>query len=144
MRDVHFHYGTDTLGPDLDLAEEHLQQLGVLHIDFGVMPQHYPLMGKALKNTIASKLGDQFTKRHQESWDTIYTFMSSTMLQGAFQELTKDRNPDNSNTSSASNSRSRKLEQVVHQVQKDNNELKFAVQQVLMEVRRMKQASSDA
>lgn len=79
----------DMLGPDMDLVEEQLQHLGVSHIDYGVMPKHYPLMGRALMDTMAAKLGDRFTTRHKESWNTVYTFMSVSMMQGAFQHLTK-------------------------------------------------------
>lgn len=48
-------------------------------------------MGKALRDTIEAKLGDAFTERHKKSWDTNYIFVSTTMLQGAFNDLTKDR-----------------------------------------------------
>ncbi len=81
----------DMLGPDLEMVEEQLQQLGIRHIRYGVMPKHYPLMGKALLQTIENKLGDQFTDRHHDSWNAIYTFMSVSMMQGAFQQLVKDR-----------------------------------------------------
>ena len=66
-----------------------MQQLGITHIGYGVMPKHYPLMGKALLDTIEAKLGDRFTERQKQSWNTVYTFMSTTMLQGAFGDLKK-------------------------------------------------------
>lgn len=87
----------DMLGPDMDLVEEQLQHLGVSHIDYGVMPKHYPLMGRALMDTMAAKLGDRFTTRHKESWNTVYTFMSVSMMQGAFQHLTKSMEVGNGN-----------------------------------------------
>ena len=77
----------DMLGPDMDIVEEQLQELGVRHIAFGVMPKHYPLMGRALMDTLKEKLGERFTPTHKESWNTIYTFMSVSMMQGGFQEL---------------------------------------------------------
>lgn len=57
----------DLLGPDMDLVEEQLQHLGVAHIGYGVMPKHYPLMGKALADTIETKLGDKFTEQGKQS-----------------------------------------------------------------------------
>jgi hemoglobin-like flavoprotein len=75
------------LGPDMDLVEEQLQHLGITHIQFQVEPKHYPLMGKALEDTIQAKLGGRFTENYKKSWNTIYTFMSTTMLQGAFGDL---------------------------------------------------------
>ena len=77
----------DMLGPDLDMAEMQLQQLGVSHIDYGVMPKHYPLMGRALIDTLEAKLGDAFTIQHKDSWNTVYTFMSVSMMQGAFADM---------------------------------------------------------
>lgn len=85
----------DMLGPDLELVEAQLQQLGIRHISYGVMPKHYPLMGKALLQTIESKLGDKFNDRLHESWNSIYTFMSVSMMQGAFQELLNIREEHN-------------------------------------------------
>jgi len=80
------------LGPDLEAVEGQLQHLGVRHINYGVMPKHYPLMGKALLNTIEHLLGDSFTEKLHDSWNSIYTFMSVTMMQGAFQDLDRIRN----------------------------------------------------
>lgn len=48
-------------------------------------------MSKALLQTIENKLGSKFTDRDRDSWNAIYTFMSVSMMQGAFQELTKIR-----------------------------------------------------
>ena len=79
----------DMLGPDLEMVEGQLQQLGFRHIRYGVMPKHYPLMGKALLNTLEHLLGDKFDEKRHDSWNAIYTFMSVTMMQGAFQELVK-------------------------------------------------------
>lgn len=81
----------DMLGPDLEMVEGQLQLLGIRHISYGVMPKHYPLMGKALLQTMENKLGDSFTDRLHDSWNAIYTFMSVSMMQGAFQELMKVR-----------------------------------------------------
>jgi len=78
----------DMLGPDMDMVEEELQRLGIVHIGYGVMPKHYPLMGKALVEVLEEKLGSRFfSKQHHESWNTMYTFMSVSMMQGAFQLL---------------------------------------------------------
>lgn len=79
----------DMLGPDLDMVEGELQQLGIRHIRYGVMPKHYPLMGKALLHTLEHLLGDTFDEKRHDSWNAIYTFMSVSMMQGAFQELVR-------------------------------------------------------
>ena len=79
----------DMLGPDLEMVEGQLQQLGIRHIRYGVMPKHYPLMGKALLNTLEHLLGNKFDEKRHDSWNAIYTFMSVSMMQGAFQELVR-------------------------------------------------------
>jgi len=71
----------------MDLVEEQLQHLGVSHIGYGVMPKHYPLMEKALFDTLQDTLEDRLTPKVKESWNTVYTFMSVTMMQGAFASL---------------------------------------------------------
>lgn len=80
----------DMLGPDMELVEEQLFHLGVSHIDFGVTPQHYPLMGRALMDTFEATLGkERFSARQKASWQSIYQFMSTTMMEGAFDGLKK-------------------------------------------------------
>lgn len=78
----------DMLGPDMDMVEEQLQRLGVAHIGYGVMPKHYPLMGQAFTDTLKARLGKGFTQKQKDSWNTVYTFMSVSMMQGAFQNMT--------------------------------------------------------
>ncbi|CAB9522579.1 Involved in oxygen transport in the brain. Hexacoordinate globin [Seminavis robusta] len=82
-----FDLAIDMLGPDVDWVEEQLQHLGAKHTSYGLMPKHYTLMGRSLLDTLEEKLGHAFTARHKESWHTIYTFMSVSMMQGAFADL---------------------------------------------------------
>lgn len=79
----------EMLGPELELVENQLRMLGYRHVSYGVMPKHYPLMGMALLDTLKYLLDDEFGDKQRESWDAMYTFMSVTMMQGAFQELAK-------------------------------------------------------
>ncbi len=80
----------DMLGPDLEEVEEQLGSLGTRHVAYGVMPSHYPVMGKALIETLEKLLGpDIFNEKVHESWNGIFSFMSMTMMQGAFTELIK-------------------------------------------------------
>ena len=78
----------DMLGPDMDLVEEQLTDIGIMHTGVGVMPHHYPLMGSSLIDTLAAELGPEiFTQKHRDAWGTTFTFMSTTMLRGAFEDL---------------------------------------------------------
>ncbi|CAB9528889.1 Neuroglobin [Seminavis robusta] len=78
----------DMLGPDMELVEEQLTDIGIMHSRVGVVPRHYPLMGACLIDTLADKLGPEtFTRRHRDAWGATFQFMSTTMLQGAFDDM---------------------------------------------------------
>lgn len=73
------------------------------------MPKHYPLMGRALLNTMEHLLGDFFTAEQHESWNAIYTFMSVTMMQGAFQELVANQEKLNTLQKEQQNAKKKEL-----------------------------------
>jgi Hsp90 protein/Globin len=76
------------LGPDLEVLEETLKELGAKHVGFGVMPEHYPVVGEALLKTLATALGpDKLTPSLKEAWTGVYGFVTSSMLQGANESL---------------------------------------------------------
>jgi len=79
---VHF------LGPDLSTLEDALIQLGARHTTYGVLPEHYPIVGQALLGTLEAALGKEvFNKQLQEAWAALYGFVTSSMLQGANEAL---------------------------------------------------------
>lgn len=72
------------LGPDMEIVEEQMYDLGKSHKDYGVMPKHYKLMGQALILSLKTILGQKsFTVRTEKAWNEIYFFMSMTMIEGA-------------------------------------------------------------
>lgn len=73
----------DMLGPDMDIVEEQMYGLGVAHKRYGVTPKHFDIMGKALEHTFQGILGNKFTPSNKKAWKSVYSFMSSTMIQGA-------------------------------------------------------------
>jgi Hsp90 protein/Globin len=76
------------LGPEVDVLEETLKELGARHVGYGVMPEHYPIVGQALLKTLATALGpDKFTAPLKEAWAGVYGFVTSSMLQGANESL---------------------------------------------------------
>ena len=78
----------DMLGPDMELVEEQLTSIGIMHTSVGVTPKHYPLMGASLIDTLDTKLGPEvFTQKHRDAWTATFSFMSTTMMQGAFEDL---------------------------------------------------------
>ena len=71
------------LGPDLEPVSIALEELGARHVKYGVIEDHYPIVGEALLTTLESALGDSWTPTVQEGWTFIYTFVSNTMIKGA-------------------------------------------------------------
>ncbi|CAB9496311.1 shock protein 75 kDa, mitochondrial [Seminavis robusta] len=71
------------LGPDLQVLEEQLVSLGARHVRYGVLPEHYPVVGQALLETLATALGDKFTPSLKEAWTGVYGFVTTNMLKGA-------------------------------------------------------------
>lgn len=50
-----------------------LQTLGARHKTYGVLPEHYPMVGDALIATFQTKLGSQWTPAFQDAWTQAYT-----------------------------------------------------------------------
>lgn len=74
----------DMLGPDMEIVEDQLYELGTFHQRYGVTPKHFEMMGKSLIYTLKKILGEQkFGPKTEKSWKEIYSFMSLTMIQGA-------------------------------------------------------------
>jgi hemoglobin-like flavoprotein len=72
------------LGPDMDIVEEQMYDLGSSHERYGVTPEHFDLMGQALIHTLKMVLGPRsFMDRTEQSWQEIYSFMTKTMIKGA-------------------------------------------------------------
>ena len=75
------------LGPDMVPMEKALKGLGAKHVEFGVLPPHYAIVGEALLYTLGAALGDGWTPKVQQGWEAIYDFVSTQMMDGAEQYL---------------------------------------------------------
>ena len=49
-----------------------LKALGKLHVDKGVKPQHYPVIGKALITTLQAGLKKTWNERTEKAWESIF------------------------------------------------------------------------
>jgi hypothetical protein len=76
-------------GPDLEPALITLGKLGARHVEYGVLPAHYGIVGQALLHTLETALGDKWTPKVKGGWTTIYGMVSSAMMTGAERRLTK-------------------------------------------------------
>jgi hemoglobin-like flavoprotein len=66
-----------------ELLAKTLTGLGTRHVKYGVLPQHYPLVGGSLLKTLASFAGDAWTPAVEQAWVDAYTEIVSIMLEGA-------------------------------------------------------------
>jgi len=69
------------LGPDIELLTEILMELGVKHVSYGVEPEYFPSMGRALIHSIQDTLGEKhFTPEIKDSWVEVYGALSYDMI----------------------------------------------------------------
>ena len=69
------------LGPDIELLTEILFDLGRKHVKYGVKPEYFPSMGRALIETVGDNLSeDQFTEEIRADWLEIYSALSYDMI----------------------------------------------------------------
>lgn len=70
----------------LDRIEElvpTLRDMGARHAGYGVTPDHYPVVGAALLETLEAALGDAWTMETADAWGAAYSALSGAMLDGA-------------------------------------------------------------
>lgn len=66
-----------------DVLTNALRGLGSKHVQYGVLPEHYPLVGGALLKTFESYLGTDWTPTVKQAWSDAYGVITSLMLEGA-------------------------------------------------------------
>lgn len=65
-----------------DVLDEALRGLGTRHVQHGALPQHYPLVGRALLITLKQYLQEKWTVDVKDAWVDAYDVMSKVMLDG--------------------------------------------------------------
>jgi hemoglobin-like flavoprotein len=75
------------LGPDLEPVSKTLTTLGAQHVEYGVLPAHYGIVGEALLYTLETALGDKWTPLVKKGWVGVYTFVSTAMMAGANRQV---------------------------------------------------------
>lgn len=66
-----------------ELLETTLKGLGTRHVKYGVLPQHYPMVGNSLLKTLANLTGDAWTLEVKQAWIDAYAAITTIMLEGA-------------------------------------------------------------
>ena len=68
-------------GPDVDLIQEILSQVGKRHKDFGVQPSYFPAMGEALVYALGQVIGGaNFNEVHKTAWKDVYEELSAEIV----------------------------------------------------------------
>lgn len=61
-----------------------VRRLAVKHVDYGVTPDLYAVVGAALLWTLEQGLGDAFTDEVRAGWTAAYTLLSDAMIAAAY------------------------------------------------------------
>ena len=65
---------------DLNALVPVVQNLGRRHVAYRVEARHYPIVGQALLDTLATGLGPAFTPETKEAWTVVYGVLADTMI----------------------------------------------------------------
>lgn len=65
---------------NLDELKGDIVAMAKRHEDYGVKPEHYNLVGKALLYTLQKGLGKQWTNEKRSAWINCYSILSGTMI----------------------------------------------------------------
>ncbi|WP_017327717.1 globin family protein [Synechococcus sp. PCC 7336] len=66
-----------------DVLGSTLRGLGARHVQYGALPEHYPLVGAALLQTFEQYLGDDWKPAVKQAWVDAYGAITELMLDGA-------------------------------------------------------------
>jgi hemoglobin-like flavoprotein len=66
----------------LDQVAPFLVRLGARHVGYGVVPEHFDVVGAALMWTLEQGLGESFTPEVAEAWGEVWQMIVETMLSG--------------------------------------------------------------
>lgn len=61
-----------------------LSDMGKRHAGYGVRPEHFPVVGEALLQTLAQALGDDFTPDIAAAWQTTYDGLRQIVIERSY------------------------------------------------------------
>jgi hemoglobin-like flavoprotein len=67
----------------LDELAEDIAAMAQRHVQYGVRPAHYKLVGAALLWTLQKGLGNDWTAEVKNAWTTCYTLLANTMIKSS-------------------------------------------------------------
>lgn len=72
---------------DLDSIVPVLHDLGARHAAYGARPEHHPVVGAVLIDSMAEVAGDAWQPRHERAWRSAFDVVGGAMLDGAAARL---------------------------------------------------------
>ena len=66
---------------NIDELTDNIAAMAQRHVQYGVKPLHYSLVGKALLWTLKQGLGKDWNKETAEAWSNCYTLLANAMIQ---------------------------------------------------------------
>ena len=69
-----------------------LEQLGARHVQYGALPDHYPIVVDALLEMLGTVLGADFTPKLRSLWTGLLNTIAQMMLAGAVKAVREPRN----------------------------------------------------
>ena len=67
----------------LDELTEDIRQLAIRHVQYGVKPVHYAIVGDTLLWTLQQGLGNDWNNETASAWKACYKILSDTMIQAS-------------------------------------------------------------
>ncbi|WP_094677680.1 globin family protein [Hydrocoleum sp. CS-953] len=67
-----------------------IEALGARHVNYGVLQQHYPAVGKALLETLKEYLQENWNSEVKAAWVSAYRGIAKLMLKGANYQFLPD------------------------------------------------------
>mmetsp|Transcript_1068 Transcript_1068/g.2907 ORF Transcript_1068/g.2907 Transcript_1068/m.2907 type:complete len:457 (+) Transcript_1068:1-1371(+) len=65
---------------DLETLAPILKSLGLRHVGYGVLPEHYDVVGEAIVTSLGLALGKSFTPAVKNAWLKVYTIVKKTCI----------------------------------------------------------------
>jgi methyl-accepting chemotaxis protein len=68
---------------DLDAVVPTLRKLGARHAGYGARPEHYPVVGAVLIESMAAVAGKAWRPEHERAWTSAFDVVAAAMIAGA-------------------------------------------------------------
>jgi hemoglobin-like flavoprotein len=68
---------------NLDSIVPKLHELGARHVAYGALPEHYPVVGAVLIESMAAIAADAWTAEYEVAWKEAFAIVAGAMIEGA-------------------------------------------------------------